>query len=111
MHAPLLHNPLAPIDTWRESTPVEEVSRVRWFARDRRWHAVGFVRIRNSIEQSPGVRVRRLFVDIGDRAVLDRPAGVQHGDVVTDLPGKSEVMGDEDHRQPELERAGARRRA
>ena len=53
-------------------------------------------------DQQRRVRVRRVLEHLLDRALLDDPAAVEHGDPVGDPGQRAEVVGDDDDREPEL---------
>ncbi len=53
-------------------------------------------------EQAPRVGVLGVVEDVVERALLDDPARIHHADAVGDLGDDAEVVGDDDHRHPEL---------
>ena len=57
---------------------------------------------RDGREQHSRVRVLRVGDDLVGRPDLDDPAQVHDREDVTDVPHRREIVGDEDHRDPEF---------
>jgi hypothetical protein len=63
--------------------------------------AMAPVPARHRGQQRLGVGMRRVGVDLGQGPAFDDTALVHHDDAVADLARHAQVMGDEQHRQPE----------
>ena len=79
-----------------ERAALRELGQVRRDALDRVELLALQVHPRDGGEQALGVRVAGVGVDVGDRGLLDDPAGVHHRDRVGDVGDHAEVVGDED---------------
>ena len=92
----------------RKWQPCGRVEQRRRQARDRRQALRPRpVDARDRAEQAPGVRVLRVVEDLVDRALLDDPPRVHHGDAVGDVGHDAEVVRHE-HRCPRRSARAAR---
>ena len=55
----------------------------------------------NRFEQSPGVRIQRILEKLGGRRLLHHARGVKDRHVIGILGDDSEIVRDQDHREPE----------